>query len=75
VIDRPGVLADVTAILRDHDVSLESMVQRGRDPHEKVPVALTTHEVDEASMRVALAAIGQLEAVLEAPAMIRIVDL
>jgi hypothetical protein len=31
--------------------------------------------VDEASMRVALAAIGQLEAVLEAPAMIRIVDL
>jgi len=75
VIDRPGVLADVTAIMRDHNVSMESMVQRGRDPHEKVPVALTTHEVDEASMRAALADIAELDAVQEPPAMIRIVDL
>src|SRR3546814_19885021 len=42
VIDRPGVLADVTAIMRDERVSMESMLQRGRDPMEKVPVALTT---------------------------------
>lgn len=75
VIDRPGVLADVTAIMRDQNISLESMVQRGRDPHEKVPVALTTHEVDEAAMRKALAEIGKLDAVQEPPAMIRIVDL
>lgn len=75
VIDRPGVLADVTAILRDEHVSMESMLQRGRDPMEKVPVALTTHEVDEASMRRALARIGMLDAVLEPPAMIRIVEL
>lgn len=75
VIDRPGVLADVTAILRDEHVSMESMLQRGRDPMEKVPVALTTHEVDEASMRRALEKIGRLEAVLEPPAMIRIVEL
>lgn len=75
VIDRPGVLADVTAILRDEHVSMESMLQRGRDPMEKVPVALTTHEVDEASMRRALEKIGRLDAVLEPPAMIRIVEL
>ena len=75
VIDRPGVLADVTAIMRDQNVSMESMVQRGRDPYETVPVALTTHEVDEASMRRALAEIGKLDAVQEPPAMIRIVDL
>lgn len=75
VIDRPGVLADVTAIMRDQNVSMESMLQRGRDPYEKVPVALTTHEVDEASMRKALADIAKLDAVQEPPAMIRIVDL
>ncbi|WP_420565212.1 homoserine dehydrogenase [Thalassobaculum sp.] len=75
VIDRPGVLADVTAIMRDQNISLESMVQRGRDPYEKVPVALTTHEVDEASMRKALADIAKLDAVQEPPAMIRVVDL
>lgn len=75
VIDRPGVLADVTAILRDEHVSMESMLQRGRNPMEKVPVALTTHEVDEASMRRALDRIGRLDAVLEPPGMIRIVEL
>ena len=75
VLDRPGVLADVTAIMRDQNISLESMVQRGRDPHEKVPVALTTHEVDEASMRKALVDIAKLDAVQEPPAMIRIVEL
>ncbi|HEY9566629.1 MAG TPA: ACT domain-containing protein, partial [Thalassobaculum sp.] len=75
VIDRPGVLADVTAILRDERVSMESMLQRGRDPMEKVPVALTTHEVDEASMLRALDRIGRLESVQEPPAMIRIVEL
>ncbi len=75
VIDRPGVLADVTAILRDEHVSMESMLQKGRDPMVKVPVALTTHEVDEASMRRALSKIARLEAVQEPPAMIRIVEL
>ena len=30
VVDRPGVIADVTAALRDAGVSLESMLQRGR---------------------------------------------
>ena len=30
VVDRPGVIADVTAVLRDQGVSLESMLQRGR---------------------------------------------
>ena len=30
VVDRPGVIADVTAVLRDHGVSLEIMLQRGR---------------------------------------------
>ena len=34
VVDRPGVIADVTAVLRDLGVSLESMLQRGRSPGE-----------------------------------------
>src|SRR5260370_334548 len=38
VVDRPGVIADVAAVLRDHGVSMESMLQRGRSPGEAVPV-------------------------------------
>jgi len=72
VRDRPGVIADVTAALRDYGVSLESMLQRGRSPGEAVPVVLVTHETGEAPMRAALRRIAALESVLEEPTLIRI---
>ena len=72
VVDRPGVIADVTAVLRDVGVSLESMLQRGRSPGEAVPVVLVTHETGEAAMRTALTRIAALDAVMEEPALIRI---
>lgn len=72
VVDRPGVIADVTAALRDSGVSLESMLQRGRAPGEAVPVVLVTHETNEAAMRAACAQIAALDAVQEPPALIRI---
>jgi len=75
VLDRPGVIADVTGVLRDHGISLESMIQRGRAPGEAVPVVLTTHDCQEAAMRDALKRIAALEAVLEPPALIRIESL
>ncbi|MBX6744989.1 MAG: homoserine dehydrogenase [Acetobacteraceae bacterium] len=72
VLDRPGVIADVTGVLRDYAISLEAMLQRGRAPGEAVPVVLTTHDCEEAAMRAALSRIATLEAVLEKPALIRI---
>jgi len=72
VVDRPGVIADVTAALRDAGVSMESMLQRGRAPGEAVPVVLVTHETNEAAMHRALDQIAALDAVLEAPTLIRI---
>jgi homoserine dehydrogenase len=75
-LDRPGVIADVTAALRDHDISVETMVQRGRGSGgEAVPVVITTHETRESAMRGALDQIGALEAVLERPRVIRVEDL
>lgn len=72
VVDRPGVIADVTAVLRDEGISLESMLQRGRSPGEAVPVVLVTHETQESAMRVALERIAALDTVMETPALIRI---
>ena len=72
VVDRPGVIAEVTAVLRDLGVSLESMLQRGRSPGEAVPVVLVTHETGEAGMREALRRIAALDTVLENPTLIRI---
>ena len=72
VLDRPGVFADVAAILRDHAVSMEAVLQRGRAPDEPVPVVMTTHETAEAAMRASLAAIAALDACVEPPRLIRI---
>lgn len=74
VLDRPGVIADVAAALRDENVSLESMLQRGRSPDETVPVVLTTHISEEAGMVRALERIAALKTVREKPRMIRIED-
>ena len=72
VVDQPGVLADVAACLRDHEVSIEALIQRARNPLEPVPIVLTTHETREAQMTGALARIAALPTVLEPPRLIRI---
>ena len=72
VVDRPGVIADVAAALRDQAVSMEAMIQRARAPDEPVPVVLTTHETEEARMTRALSEIARLDTVREPPRMIRI---
>ena len=72
VSDRPGVIADVAAILRDCGISLESLLQHGRSPQEAVPVVLVTHDVREHDMLAAAKHIASLAAVLEPPALIRI---
>ena len=72
VVDRPGVIADIAAALRDEQVSMEQMIQRGRAPGEAVPVVLTTHETEEAAMRRAIARIDRLDSVLEPARVIRV---
>ena len=75
VTDRPGVIADVTAVFRDEQVSIESMIQRARSETEAVPVVLNMHECEEAAMQRALSRIAELDSVVEAPTMIRIESL
>jgi homoserine dehydrogenase len=75
VSDRPGVIADVTAVFRDEQVSIESMIQRARSETEAVPVVLNMHECEEAAMQRALSRIAALDSVVEAPTMIRIESL
>jgi homoserine dehydrogenase len=72
VYDKPGVFADVAAILRDHEISMEAVLQRSRSTTEPVPVVLKTHEARESAVVAALEAIGALDAVSEPPHMIRI---
>ena len=72
VLDTPGVIADVSAALRDENVSVESLLQRGRSKRGPVPVVLKLHETKELALRRALEKIRGLSTVVEAPRMIRI---
>ena len=72
VIDKPGVLAEVTDIFREAGISLRSFLQRESAPAEPVTLVLTTHPTGEAAMTTALAAITCLTSVTQPPYRIRI---
>ncbi len=62
--DRPGVLADISRILADDNVSIEAMRQRepmGKD--ELVNIIILTHVTQERNIRAALERIEKLESV------------
>jgi len=71
-LDRPGVLAQVAGILGQHEISLVSVLQKGRAQGEAVPVVMMTHEARERDMRAALQAIDKLPVVASRTTMIRV---
>jgi homoserine dehydrogenase len=58
VADKPGVLAELTAAMRDAGVSIESMIQRGEATDGGAFIVMTTHE---GPMRAVEAALARLE--------------
>jgi homoserine dehydrogenase len=55
VADRPGVLAEITAAMRDAGVSIESLIQKGQSgTGGEVLVAMVTHEIPEECVTEAL---------------------
>ena len=75
VADRPGVVAEISAILRDEAISIESFLQHGHPHDNAVPVVITTHEVAESALRRATAKIASLEVVREELCLLRIESL
>ena len=72
VDDQPGVFAEIAAVLANHEISIEGVIQRARSETEAVPVVMTTHETTEAAIQDVLAAFAKLDAVRDSPHMIRI---
>ena len=75
VKDQPGVIADVAAILRDHHISIESLIQRGRDPTHPVMVVITTHECSRAHIVSAVDKINKLDSVDQKPLFMPLIKL
>ncbi|XOF35273.1 MAG: homoserine dehydrogenase [Candidatus Electrothrix sp. YB6] len=62
-LDQPGVLAAVSSILSQHDISIESVIQKGRKKNEPVSIVMQTHTATESAVAAALAEIDALEAI------------
>lgn len=62
VADRPRVLASIAGVLGDHNVSIESVVQK-MAAQEQAEIVWVTHRTREADMRAALAEIQRLPVV------------
>ena len=76
VQDRPGVLADVTRILADLQISIEAMVQK--EPHageEQVDIIMLTHLTVEKNVNAAIARIEKLPVVVGKVTRIRLEEL
>ncbi|MSQ58457.1 MAG: homoserine dehydrogenase [Betaproteobacteria bacterium] len=76
VKDQPGVLADVTRIFADQQISIDAMVQKeAQAGEEQVDIIFLTHMAVEKNVRAALAAIEALPVVLGPVKLIRQEDL
>ncbi len=74
--DKPGVLANVTKILGDRDISIDAMMQKEPDDNEtEADIVILTHVTVEANMNNAIAAIEALDAIVGSLTRIRMEEL
>jgi homoserine dehydrogenase len=62
--DRPGMLAKITGILSNNNISIEAIVQKEpKEGADQVSVVILTHRVIERDMNQAIEAIEQLDGI------------
>jgi homoserine dehydrogenase len=71
-IDRPGVLSKISGILGDNEISIASVIQKGRRIKGAVPIVMMTHEAKEKNIRQALQQINKLDVIQAKTTLIRV---
>ncbi|RMF88600.1 MAG: homoserine dehydrogenase [Nitrospinota bacterium] len=71
-LDKPGVLSKISGILGANDISIASVIQKGRREGGAVPVVMMTHHAQERNVRRALQAIDQLDVITAPTVLIRV---
>lgn len=74
VLDNPGVLSAISGVLGKYNISISSVLQKGRKAGGAVPVVMMTHRALERDVRRALAEIDRLPAVVDKTVLIRVED-
>ncbi len=73
-VDRPGVLSRISGILGANDISIATVIQKGRKQGGAVPIVMTTYKARERDVRRALEDIDRLDIVMGKTVLIRIED-
>ena len=73
-VDRPGVLSRISGILGANDISIATVIQKGRKQEGPVPVVMTTYKARELDVRRAIEEIDRLDMVMDKTMLIRIED-
>jgi homoserine dehydrogenase len=73
-VDRPGVLSRISGILGANDISIATVIQKGRKKEGPVPVVMTTYKARERDVRKAIEEIDRLDMVMDKTMLIRIED-
>jgi len=71
-MDKPGVLSRITGVLGKNNISISSMLQKGRKIDEAVPVVMMTHDAVERDVRKALDEIDKMDCVAGPTVVIRV---
>lgn len=71
-LDRPGVLSRIAGILAQHQISIASVIQKGRGETGPVPIVMLTHEARESAVQKAISLIDQLDVVAKKTMVIRV---
>jgi homoserine dehydrogenase len=71
-IDKPGVLSKISGILGDNNISIASVIQKGRRIGGAVPLVVLTHKAKESGVLRAIKAIDDLPIVTEPTHFIRV---
>jgi len=72
-VDEPGVLADVTRILGDQQISIEAIIQKqAAKGADSIPVIIVTHRVVEKQMNAAIEQIEALQTITDKICRIRL---
>ena len=74
VLDKPGVLSEITTILSKNNVSLRSVIQKGDEEAGSVTIVLITHRTMEGELNNAVDEIKKLSGVKNIDNIIRIED-
>ena len=71
-LDRPGVLSTISGVLGKHEISIASVIQKGRMVKEAVPIVMMTHEAKGSDIQRALSEINKLDIIRAKTTLIRV---